>query len=139
MSEQFERFEGGCLCGEIRFVAEGAPTDVGWCHCRTCQRSTGAPALVWAVFPKPSFSYSQGRPAVFRSSDHAVREFCGRCGTQIGFRDDHTAEVAVNVGGFDDPAAFPPRVHIWTASRIPWFDPDDQLPRHEDDGPPVSA
>jgi hypothetical protein len=129
-------YEGGCLCGRIRFEAAVGPADVGYCHCRVCQRSSGAPALVWAAFPKAAFAYSKGEPVGYRSSDHAVREFCGRCGTQIVFRDDHLPEVDVNVGAFDAPAALPPRSHIWNASRIPWFDPKDGLPRYEDDGPP---
>ena len=130
------RYEGGCLCGQVRFVAAVDPMEVAYCHCRMCQRSSGAPALAWAAFPKGAFDYSLGKPAVYRSSDHAVREFCGACGTQIAFRDDHLAEVDVNVGAFDAPEALPPSFHIWNASRIPWFDPDDGLPRYEDDGPP---
>lgn len=127
--------EGGCLCGQIRFAAVEAASDVAYCHCRLCQRSTGAPALVWAAFSKPGFRYLKGEPSVYRSSDHAQREFCGGCGTQLAFRDDGLPEVDVNVGAFDAPEAFPPRSHIWNASRIPWFDPDDRLPRYEDEGP----
>lgn len=132
-----ERYEGGCLCEQLRFAVSAAPADVGYCHCRICQRSSGAPVLAWAAFPKPAFRYEKGEPAVYRSSDHAVREFCGRCGTQIAFRDDELPEVDVNVGALDKPEAFSPRSHIWNSSRVPWFDPQDGLPRYEDDGPPT--
>ena len=30
----------------------------------------------------------------------------------------------------DDPAALPPRMHIWNSSRIPWLVVNDDLPRH---------
>jgi hypothetical protein len=30
-------------------------------------------------------------------------------------------------------------MHIWRASRIPWFETTDDLPRYDQDGPPVGS
>jgi hypothetical protein len=30
-------------------------------------------------------------------------------------------------------------MHIWRESRIPWFETNDDLPRHDRDGPPVGG
>ena len=30
------KLEGGCYCGEVRYVAEGEPTLKAQCHCREC-------------------------------------------------------------------------------------------------------
>lgn len=126
---------GGCLCGELRYEARD-PIDAGYCHCRLCQRSSGAPVLAWAGIPSESFSYSAGSPASFRSSAHGVRDFCPRCGTQIAFRDTGaTTRVDVNIATLDDPAAVEPEYHIWIASGVPWLHIDDALPRYADDGP----
>jgi len=127
--------EGGCLCGRLRFGSAEAPVDAGYCHCRICQRSTGAPVLAWAAFPKGAFRYAEGEPAIYRSSENAQREFCQRCGTQIAFRDDGSPHVDVNIASLDAPESVAPRWHIWTGSRIPWFDCADDLPRYEDEGP----
>ena len=35
------KFEGGCYCGQVRYVAEGEPMVKGQCHCRECQYITG--------------------------------------------------------------------------------------------------
>ncbi len=124
--------EGGCLCGALRYRCAVAPVDTGYCHCRLCQLSTGAPALAWASVPVEHFAYTKGRPALYASSSHGRREFCNICGTQIAFREQTDATlVDVNVGSLDEPAAAPPRRHVWTSSRIPWFETADALPRHE--------
>ena len=134
MSQRNE-FEGGCLCGALRYRCATPPLDAGYCHCRLCQRSTGAPVLVWATFPFDRFAYTQGTPALYRSSAHGVREFCATCGTQIAYRAFADARtIDVNVGSLDNPAGVPPRRHVWTASRIPWFDTRDELPRQPGEG-----
>ena len=130
-----DRLEGGCLCGELRYAAAG-PVDAGYCHCRMCQRSSGAAALPWASFPAERFAWEKGSPAVYRSSGDGQREFCAACGSQIAFRDRRPpGTVSLNLGTLDAPGRVVPRLHIWTASRIPWFDTGDRLPRFEGSGP----
>ena len=122
-------YAGGCHCGSLRFAATLGPIDVGYCHCRICQRTTGAPALVWGSFPVGSFAYVKGAPTVYRSSERGQREFCPVCGAQIAYRAVGAGTIDVNVGCLDHPEGIEPRSHIWTSSRIAWFDTADALPR----------
>lgn len=127
---------GGCLCGALRFAVDGAPESICYCHCRLCQRSSGAPVLAWATFPVAAFRYLQGTPRSFASSAHGSREFCPACGTQIAFRSAHERQfVDLNVGAFDEPARFPPTHHIHCASAIPWLDQASELPRFDGAAP----
>ena len=42
--------EGRCLCGAVRFTADGPPKWTGYCHCQSCRRHTGAPVSAYAGF-----------------------------------------------------------------------------------------
>ena len=128
--------EGGCLCGEVRYRISAAPHHADYCHCRMCQRATGAPVVPWLTVASAALAWTRAAPAVYRSSAKAERLFCARCGSQLVFREialpDH---LDVTLASLDDPEAVRPSHHIWTASRIGWFETADDLPRYPDGGP----
>ena len=131
--------DGGCLCGGVRYRVSAEPSHADYCHCRMCQRSTGAPVVPWLTVAREAFAWTAGEPAVYRSSVNAERLFCPACGTQLAFRDlaDPLA-LDVTVASLDEPAAVPPSHHIWTSSRIAWFELADDLPRYPERGPAAS-
>jgi hypothetical protein len=123
--------EGGCLCGTLRFRVTAPALDSGYCHCRMCQRNSGAPVVAWATFPAASFSWTAGDPATYPSSTQASRRFCASCGSYLVFASAQSpGEISVNTASFDSPEAFPPRKHIFVESRLPWFRTADNLPEH---------
>jgi hypothetical protein len=124
---------GGCACGAVRYALISPPFDAGWCHCRTCQLNSGAPAMAFASVPAGDYVVTAGAERVksFRSSHFGRRSFCGNCGTPLLVEVDHQPEtVDFSIATLDDPDAVPPGFHIFYASRIAWFDPGDDLPRH---------
>ena len=126
-------FQGGCLCGAVRYTAANL-SDPGWCHCRQCQRFSGAPAMVWADCDKADFSV-KGPVARIKSSSHAHRMFCLYCGASLYMVDDAEAgRIEIAVGTLDQPERIRPEFHIWDASRLAWFDVPDHLPRHAEGG-----
>lgn len=129
-------YEGGCLCGQVRFRISALPGDTGYCHCRMCQRNSGAPAVAWVIFPAASFRWTAGTAATYKSSARANRSFCANCGSYMVFTTEECpTEVSVNTASLDHPNSCPPRMHIFTRSRIPWFSVDDELPRYDGYGP----
>ncbi|WP_430462772.1 GFA family protein [Thalassolituus sp. LLYu03] len=136
---------GGCLCGAVRYRVDAELVDAGYCHCRQCQRSSGAPVLAWATIVQPGFVYTSGAPVVFHSSVAAQREHCAACGTQLVFRPRQAASAGgratldFTLASLDEPAALAPQYHIWTMSQIPWLAMGDSLSRHEDEGPDIPA
>ncbi len=127
---------GGCLCGAVRYSVSGRPVDCGYCHCRICQRASGAPLVAWATVPAECLTITAGVPQAYASSAHALRQFCARCGTPISFRSQRSpTRVDITIASLDDPSSLPPQYHIWTVSQVPWLKVDDHLPRHADGGP----
>ena len=108
-----------------------AALDSGYCHCRMCQRNSGAPVVAWVTFPTTDFEWTAGKAAEYLSSAHATRHFCAACGSYLVFSSTNSPEeISVNTASFDTPEAFPPRKHIFVESRIPWFHTDDKLPEN---------
>ncbi len=69
------RLEGGCYCGEVRYVAEGDPMMQAQCHCRECQYISGGAPNTFIAMPAAGFSYITGQPKQFTRKDleRAVR------------------------------------------------------------------
>jgi hypothetical protein len=124
-------FDGGCLCGAIRYRANAPPIRTVHCHCSLCRRASGAPFLTWVAFPAEAFAFTKGTPAVFKATPKAERTFCPVCGTQLTFRHVESWHmVDVTVGSLDDPGAVAPGDHIWTSAQVAWLHMDDGLPRY---------
>jgi hypothetical protein len=122
---------GGCLCGAVRYRLASAPSDAGWCHCRTCQLNSGSPAMVFASVPSADFVVEAGAEAIrrYRSSGKAERWFCGQCGTPLLFREIDGATHDFSLATLDQPTAVRPGFHIYYDSRIVWAGAADDLPR----------
>ena len=122
------------MCGSVRFALKSDPFDCGWCHCRTCQLNSGAPAMAFASVKDGDWVATKGTAAIktVRSSSFGHRAFCGECGTPLYVRVDHQPEtVDFSVVTLDDTAAIAPAFHIFWGSKIRWFNPGDDLPKHE--------
>lgn len=113
-------YEGGCLCGQVRFVAEGPPLQPHTCSCKMCQRHSGALALHWVEFPADKVKW-RGEPAIWRSSDHSSRSFCSKCGSTLGAIDDAPV-VALVLGSFDsiNRRELAPQKHSYAGKKPAW-------------------
>ena len=126
-----EIHDGGCLCGDVRYRVSGTSAFVGICHCASCRRASGAPAVAWAMFPLDAFEVTKGRLAKFASSKGVERGFCAHCGTPISYEADAMPGlVDVTLGSMDEPERLPPTAHIWEKHRLPWLQLADGLERH---------
>ena len=122
---------GGCMCGAVRYEADGDPFHATLCHCIDCRRASGAPALAWFSVRRAVLRWTRGTPVLHASSPGVQRQFCGRCGTQLTWHSvDVPDEIDVTTCSLDDPDAIPPADHTYHAQHVRWLHLADGLPRY---------
>lgn len=119
-----KRYTGGCLCGALRYEAEGEPLFTGHCYCDDCRKASGSGFVPFMGFPASALRFS-GQVRMFTSKSakggDAVRNFCPVCGSLvfggiIGKDTSHT----IYAGSLDDPSVFRPKVAIFARNRPAW-------------------
>lgn len=143
MNDLASQHTGGCLCGSIRYEVTGEPREVGYCHCRMCQKSLGNLFGVFAIFERSSFQFTKGEPTFYRSSHAKQRSFCPNCGSPLTMWNADKAiqnHVGILVGTLDHPELFAPERHSGNhsgiESQVSWFHIEDGLPRWETEDDP---
>jgi hypothetical protein len=119
---------GGCQCGAVRFAVYAVPTRISICHCRMCQKATGAPFASLADIPHENFAWTRGTPAAFRSSSIAERDFCAACGTPLSYRKIDGRGIEITTGAFDRPDRVIPSQQFGTESRLGWVGTITNMP-----------
>ena len=118
--------EGGCTCRAVRYEMTSAPLFVHCCHCRWCQRETGASFALNALIEADRVVVLQDAPeAVNTPSNSGKGQKIFRCRTCRVAVWSHYAGAGdaikfVRVGTLDNPDALPPDIHIFTSSKQPW-------------------
>ena len=115
---------GGCLCGQVRYEISGEPMFTAICHCKNCQRQSGAAYSVNLGVPSQAFNLS-GQLKTFvdtgESGGEVMRRFCANCGSPlISEVASAPAMVILKAGTLDDTSSVKPGVEVWCASRQPW-------------------
>ena len=120
MSEDI--YEGRCMCGAVRFKAQGTPKWVLWCHCESCRRHSGAPASVFVSFADGAVRMTSGEIAKYESSPGVERGFCARCGSTLTCTNPKLPnETHFHIGAFERAAELAPTAEFFSKERLPWF------------------
>ena len=106
-----EAREGGCLCGEARYLVSGYPEPRGVCHCRYCQLRTGSAFAVLAYFKPENFSLKSGQLTHYRFTSESDKQwdinFCSKCGTTVYYQLEAWGDlIGIDSGTFDPPSFF---------------------------------
>ena len=101
------------------------------CHCRLCQRWTGAPFFARAIFLGEAFEWS-GETTSAPTSPRIDRRSCARCGTPMfSCPKDAPDRIGVSIATCVDRDALRPTVHIWMSEKLAWLSLEDGLDRCE--------
>ena len=118
--------QGGCTCRQVRYRLETSPLFVHCCHCRWCQRETGAAFVLNALIEADRVTLIEGEPVhISTPSASGKGQVIARCEACHVALWSHYAGAGprfrfVRVGTLDDPDLLPPDIHIFTESKQPW-------------------
>ena len=113
-------------CGAVRFRLTSAPLLVRCCHCRWCQRETGASFALNAMIEADRAELVKGDVEVVLTPSNSGKgqkiTRCAHCRIALwsSYAGAGDAVRFVRVGTLDDPDRLPPDVHIFTESKQPW-------------------
>jgi hypothetical protein len=118
--------EGACTCGAVRYRMTSEPMFVHCCHCRWCQRETGASFALNAMIEAERVVLLEGEPEVVNTPSNSGKgqkiSRCPKCrialwSTYAGAGD---AVRFVRVGTLKEPDRLPPDIHIFTSTKQRW-------------------
>ena len=117
---------GGCTCRAVRYRMTAKPLFVHCCHCRWCQRETGASFALNAMIESDRVVLLSGTPEVVPTPSNSGKgqkiARCPQCRIALWSNYAGAGDVVrfVRVGTLDKPDRLPPDIHIFTSSRQPW-------------------
>ena len=118
--------DGGCTCRHVRYRMATKPMFVHCCHCRWCQRETGASFALNALIESDRVQLLHGEVEVIDTPSNSGRgqriSRCPMCRIALwsNYGGGGDAVRFVRVGSLDEPDRLPPDIHIFTASKQPW-------------------
>jgi len=118
--------DGGCTCRHVRYRLATKPMFVHCCHCRWCQRETGASFALNALMESDRVELLHGEVEVVDTPSNSGKgqriSRCPNCRVALwsNYGGGGDAIRFVRVGTLDDPDRLPPDIHIFTASKQPW-------------------
>lgn len=128
--------EGGCQCGAVRYRLLGPPLAVYACHCKDCQRRSGAAFSMSMPIARERVGLMRGTLTAYdkaADSGRVVRMLgCSQCGIKVWNEPLSTPGMLVlKPGTLDDSSWARPVGNIWTKSRMPWVEIDGSLVNFE--------
>jgi hypothetical protein len=116
-------YEGGCLCGAVRYLVGGRPLQITACHCDACKKMSGGTNLLVFTTPRESFQQLKGEVLRFRRTADSGRQsdvvHCAVCGTRVWHEPQAFPVMTVAAGTLDDPSWVVPATHIWIEKASP--------------------
>jgi len=126
--------EGGCACGEVRYLLTTEPLFTHCCHCLNCQRQTGSAFVINLLIEADRVELLSGDPQpvdVLRDDGSKQRIFrCPTCQVAV-FSEYGWPELLFVRAGTLHQSGVTPDVHIFTRSKLPWVALPDSVPAFE--------
>ncbi len=130
------RIAGSCLCGDVAWEQQTAPEIMGHCHCSRCRKLRGAAYSTQLFVPHAEFDWIRGREQVVEyqlpGAAFFGNSFCERCAAPVPRDVPGAPMIMIPAGPLDDDPIGRPSAHIYVASKAPWYEIPDSLPRFDE-------
>ncbi|MDH5633110.1 MAG: GFA family protein [Gammaproteobacteria bacterium] len=128
-------YQGGCLCGAIRFEITSPIRKIIYCHCSMCRKAQGSAFAANGIVEREAFRILKGgdKLSTYESLPGQTKYFCSICGSPIMSRNTRRPEqVRVRLGTIDSDIVEKPEAHTFYSSRASWENYcDAELPRFD--------
>jgi hypothetical protein len=134
MAEDAQQYDGYCTCKTVRYRMTSRPLFVHCCHCRWCQRESGAAFALNAMIEADRVLLMAGEPElVMTPTESGKGQKIARCpACRVALWSNYAGSGDkvrfVRVGTLAEPDSMPPDIHIFTASKQPWVVLDSTTP-----------
>lgn len=124
-----EELSGGCLCGDVRFLAIGQIKRVSACYCGQCRRQNGGGPFYGVELQGELRVENSDSLQWYASSEKARRAFCGRCGSSLFWKANHDPSYFdVSLGTIDDTRHISLDAHIFVDNCPSYITVDKTVP-----------
>ena len=128
------KLTGQCLCGQVKYEADGDIKFQGNCHCIDCRQASGS-AFVTLVFMGQDTVKVTGEIKSFShkadSGNTLTKQFCPNCGSQMFNRNSGNSVLAIKAGTVNEQAEVKPQFNVYTGSKMDCTLLDDSIPAFE--------
>ncbi|MGD2119615.1 MAG: GFA family protein [Chromatiales bacterium] len=127
-------YQGGCLCGKVRFEISGPIDSIVYCHCSQCRKAQGSAFAANGFVQTTDFHFVSGEQELtgYQHTPGQTKYFCKHCGSPIISKTDkQPQQVRVRLGAIETDINERPLAHIFTTSKANWEDICGDLPQYE--------
>lgn len=128
--------QGSCLCGKVAFSVNEFEPLVGHCHCTMCRKFHGAAFSTFVEVKLEHLTWLTGESELrsYQAENGTVRQFCQHCGSSLVFISSFNQQaktVEMALACFDTELPVNPDAHIYLASKVSWYSPNDDLAKFQ--------
>ena len=118
--------KGHCSCGAVEIEMRAKPMITHCCHCTWCQRESGSAFVLNAYVETANVVVTKGEvecvemPTLSGKGQKVNR--CPSCKVALWshYAGSGMRFAFVRVGALDNPGHYPPDVHIFASTKLPW-------------------
>ena len=127
---------GSCLCGNVAYEVTGEITKVHNCHCSRCRKARAAAHTTNGFTAMDGVRYTRGDDTLrtwrLPEARYFSQVFCPTCGSGMPRLDPERGIAVIPFGSLDDDPGRGADNHIFVASKAPWHEIADDLPRFDE-------